>query len=77
MFVAWFKVRYYADNCMEKIRKAIKHPRQEIPCKQFTSITLWAKLPGKEKNSRALVRQQTIPTERPPLVGEVSANFRG
>jgi hypothetical protein len=26
---------------------------------------------------RGLVRQQTIPTERPPLVGEVSANFSG
>jgi hypothetical protein len=23
----------------------------------------------------ALVRKQTMPTERPPLVGEVSANF--
>jgi hypothetical protein len=23
----------------------------------------------------ALVRERTIPTERPPLVGEVSANF--
>jgi hypothetical protein len=28
-------------------------------------------------NSGALVRQRTIPTERPPLVGEVSANFGG
>jgi hypothetical protein len=28
-------------------------------------------------NSVALVRDQTIPTERPPLVGEVSANFCG
>jgi hypothetical protein len=26
-------------------------------------------------NSVPLVRKQTIPTERPPLVGEVSANF--
>jgi hypothetical protein len=26
-------------------------------------------------NSMALVSEQTIPTERPPLVGEVSANF--
>jgi hypothetical protein len=26
-------------------------------------------------NSVALVRERTIPTERPPLVGEVSANF--
>jgi hypothetical protein len=30
-----------------------------------------------KKNSGASVRQRTIPTERPPLVGEVSANFRG
>jgi hypothetical protein len=29
----------------------------------------------KQTNSGALVRQRTIPTERPPLVGEVSANF--
>jgi hypothetical protein len=29
------------------------------------------------KNSDALVRQRTIPTEQPPLVGEVSANFCG
>jgi hypothetical protein len=30
-----------------------------------------------KKNSVALVRKQTIPTERPPHVDEVSANFRG
>jgi len=28
-------------------------------------------------NSVALVRERTIPTERPPTVGEVSANFCG
>ena len=28
-------------------------------------------------NSVALVRERTIPTERPPQVGEVSANFCG
>jgi hypothetical protein len=28
-------------------------------------------------NSVALVRERTIPTERPPLVGEVSANVCG
>jgi hypothetical protein len=27
--------------------------------------------------SAALVRERTIPTERPPLVGEVTANFCG
>jgi hypothetical protein len=31
----------------------------------------------KKLNSGALVLQRTIPTERPPLVGEVSANFSG
>jgi hypothetical protein len=29
------------------------------------------------RNSAALVREWTIPTERPPLVGEVNANFSG
>jgi hypothetical protein len=28
-------------------------------------------------DSVALVRERTIPTKRPPLVGEVSANFCG
>jgi hypothetical protein len=30
-----------------------------------------------QTNCRALVSQRTIPTERPPLVGEVSASFSG
>jgi hypothetical protein len=29
------------------------------------------------KKVRGLVRQRTVPTERSPLVGEVSANFSG
>jgi hypothetical protein len=32
---------------------------------------------NKQTNSVALVRRRTIPTERPPLLGEVSANFCG
>jgi hypothetical protein len=36
-----------------------------------------ADLKNKKKISMALVRKRTIPTERPPLVGEVSANFSG
>jgi hypothetical protein len=30
-----------------------------------------------KKNSMVWVREQTIPTERPPLVGEVIANLCG
>jgi hypothetical protein len=33
--------------------------------------------PSKKLNSVALVRKGTIPTERPQLVGEISANFCG
>jgi hypothetical protein len=29
------------------------------------------------KNSVVIVRKRTMPTERPPLVGKVSANFCG
>jgi hypothetical protein len=32
---------------------------------------------NKQTNSVVLVRKRTIPTERPPLVGEISANFSG
>jgi hypothetical protein len=35
------------------------------------------KLIIKKLNSVALVRERIIPIERPPLVGEVSANFCG
>ena len=36
-------------------------------------VRLWQEI--KKKNSVALVRERTIPTERSPTVGEVSANF--
>jgi hypothetical protein len=32
---------------------------------------------NKQTNFGASIRQRNIPTERPPLVGEVSANFSG
>jgi hypothetical protein len=42
----------------------------------FMNEFLWNfMLSRTQKNSVALVRDQTIPTERPPLVGEVSSNF--
>jgi len=51
----------------------------EKRCIQGTNV--WclrlARLKLKKLNSVALVRERTIPTERPPPVGEVSANFCG
>jgi len=42
-----------------------------------TLLTLRRLMPYIYINSVALVRERTIPTERPPPVGEVSANFCG
>jgi hypothetical protein len=45
------------------------------PCK-YVNIMLCENYKNKnETNSVAWVRELTIPTERPPLVGEVNANF--
>ena len=55
----------------------------ECPCnKQYVFIfclfTTWRRMSQTAiKNSVALVRTRTIPTEWPPPVGEVSANFCG
>jgi hypothetical protein len=49
------------------------HPTMSNPvfaASSFATLT-------KKLNSVALVRERTIPTERPPPVGEVSANFCG
>jgi len=44
----------------------------------FNHLPQYIKALTKTKlNSVALVRERTIPTERPPPVGEVSANFCG
>jgi hypothetical protein len=47
----------------------------------FKMLTKEAQVRGKSKtkqgNSVAWVRERTIPTEGPPLVGEVSANIYG
>jgi hypothetical protein len=58
----------------------IRHPG--IGSRMATnSMAKFGSLPAEtsqtKKNSGALVRQRTTPTERPPLVGEVIANFSG
>ena len=47
-----------------------------IPCLNVINLYINQILHSK-LNSVALVRERTIPTERPPPVGEVSANFCG
>ena len=46
-------------------------------CSVQLDIALFFEIFKTKLNSVALVRERTIPTERPPPVGEVSANFCG
>jgi hypothetical protein len=48
---------------------------RKSPQPNFRFILLLLYNKTKQTNSVALVRKQTILTERPPRVGEVSANF--
>jgi len=41
----------------------------------MTDFLIWTIRVFRYANSVTLVRERTIPTERPPPVGEVSANF--
>jgi hypothetical protein len=51
----------------------------EPPIKRISweSSIEWIRPTKTKLNSMALVHERTIPTERPPPVGEVSANFCG
>jgi hypothetical protein len=44
---------------------------------KLVKFYIWSIASYKQTNSVALVRERTIQTERPPPVGEVSANFCG
>jgi hypothetical protein len=43
----------------------------------YNLTSVYNKTNNKQTNSMVCVRERTIPTERPPLVGEVIANFCG
>jgi hypothetical protein len=51
--------------------------RYTLTTQTFDATLRKASLIKPKKNSGASARQRTIPTERPPLVGEVNANFSG
>jgi hypothetical protein len=65
-------------KCEEKWRDMIRKDENEVEInldeEQSVEVAVGYK---KTKNAGALVRQRTVLTERPPLVGEVSANFSG
>ena len=56
--------------CNRPLSAKGRHTENKAP------VTKWRIL-KRDKNSVALVRERTIPTERPPPVGEDSANFCG
>jgi hypothetical protein len=84
--ISWLKHRIYADTtnaitmCLFSIVEITGDRRLNI-ISSFSRTkrprSNMQELIYKETNSVALVRKRTIPTERPLLVGEVSANFSG
>jgi hypothetical protein len=69
LFKVWLKIRdVRIETSWQIFMASINHVYHVI----YIRITETKKL-----NSVALVCKRTIPTERPPLVGEVSANFCG
>jgi hypothetical protein len=62
-------IKKKSSKCQKKMKR--KSCRREKTM-DVSSIDLY-----QPENSMALVRERTIPTERPPPVGEVSANFSG
>jgi hypothetical protein len=75
------------DHCItpQKLRLRMSFPRHNSVAKLYLSGGCANKITRKAEkgtefaksysNSFTLVRKRPIPTERPPLVGEVSANF--
>jgi hypothetical protein len=52
-----------------------KHKKKSLSGGKRENSKWSTKCEKQYKNSMVLVRERTIPTERTPLVGEVSANF--
>jgi len=77
----FYEPSYRATKSAYKVQGLLK------PDKNISLNTSWTldmihikvveKIETRKLNSVALVRTRTIPTERPPPVGEVSANFCG
>jgi hypothetical protein len=63
----------------EELKKTIKYVRDLCPltCSLQEEKSQLHICKAPTLNTEARVRERTIPTERPPLVSEVSANFFG
>ena len=59
-------IKFVNNEMGVRVIRLIPDSRQECTLRNDTEL-----------NSVALVRTRTIPTERPPPIGEVSANFCG
>ena len=64
-------------DCLFNIFASVLHIGARSSIRNLRTRDVVLSLPSKTLNSVALVRERTIPTERPPPVGEVSANFCG
>jgi hypothetical protein len=81
----WATNQKYRIELLKLLMGSLRRVRQNvIPKRRWRFIirlipedTGWSRYWQIKKNSMVWVRERTIPTERPPLVGEVVANFYG
>jgi hypothetical protein len=64
----------YDYKCVKQ-EGEISNSSTRNPCSVFKPAQINITSSSVKKNSVASVRERTIPSERPPLVDEVSANF--
>jgi hypothetical protein len=67
---SWPNLRQYSDKCLEGLKTTTNKVRII-----WVLANICTKLKKLKLNSVVLVRERIILTERPSLVGEVSANF--
>ena len=78
---SWFSW-WWAHGCSKHVENWNEHIQKKKLCIKLVIYKDYTRTHGqqninKQTNYVALVRERTIPTERPPPVGEVNANFCG
>ena len=73
----WWDIKSYVPGQLDSHHKIMGHGNNVNPSAPSYGNLYMPIGVVKKLNSVALVHERTIPTERPPPVGEVSANFCG
>jgi hypothetical protein len=77
----WMTTRLHCITSQKTVLSVFRRitPRQQkiylILLQHYVTLRVYLQFKNRKKNSVAWVREWTMPTKQPPLVGELSANF--